>query len=39
VVDVTFDEPGTYTLRARGDDGALFHDQDVTVIVGPVTTS
>lgn len=36
---VTFDEPGTYILRARGDDGALYHDQDVTVIVGPVATS
>ena len=32
-VQVTFDKPGTYVLRARADDGALFHDQDVTVTV------
>ena len=32
-VQVTFDEPGTYVLRARADDGALFDDQDVTVNV------
>lgn len=37
VVTVTFDRPGTYVLRARADDGALYHDQDVTVIVGPIT--
>ena len=30
---VTFDTPGTYVLRARADDGALFGDEDVTVIV------
>lgn len=30
---VRFDTPGTYVLRARADDGALFDDQDVTVIV------
>lgn len=35
---VTFDEPGTYILRARGDDGALYHDQDVTVVVSRVTS-
>ncbi|NNF14199.1 MAG: hypothetical protein HKN72_13295 [Gemmatimonadetes bacterium] len=35
---VTFDEPGTYILRARGDDGALYHDQDVKVVVSRVTS-
>jgi hypothetical protein len=30
---VTFDEPGTYVLRGRADDGALFSDEDVTVNV------
>ncbi|MDH3207892.1 MAG: hypothetical protein OEO79_14905 [Gemmatimonadota bacterium] len=35
---VTFDEPGTYILRARGDDGALYHDQDVRVVVRPVAS-
>ncbi len=34
-VTVTFDRPGTYVLRGRADDGALYHDQDVTVVVGP----
>jgi hypothetical protein len=33
VAEVTFDEPGTYVLRARADDGALFADEDLTVIV------
>jgi hypothetical protein len=32
-VTVTFAQPGTYVLRARADDGALFHDVDVTVHV------
>ena len=32
-VTVKFDTPGTYTLRARADDGALFGDEDVTVTV------
>jgi hypothetical protein len=32
---VTFDEPGTYVLWARADDGGLFHDQWVTVNVTP----
>jgi hypothetical protein len=30
---VTFDEPGTYVLRGRADDGALFSDEEVTVNV------
>jgi hypothetical protein len=30
---VRFDTPGTYVLRARADDGALYDDQDVTVVV------
>jgi hypothetical protein len=29
----TFDRPGTYVLRARADDGALFGDADLTVTV------
>lgn len=32
-VRVTFDEPGTYVLWARADDGGLYHDQYVTVNV------
>jgi hypothetical protein len=32
-VTVVFQEPGTYTLRARADDGALFGDQDLMVTV------
>ncbi len=32
-VSVTFDEPGTYILWARADDGGLYHDQYVTVNV------
>ena len=32
-VQVVFDEPGRYVLRARADDGALFADQDVIVNV------
>lgn len=36
-VTVRFDEPGTYILRGRADDGGLYHDQDVTVIVSPRT--
>jgi len=32
-VQITFAQPGTYVLRARADDGALYHDQDVTVNV------
>ena len=33
VATVTFDQPGTYMLRARADDGALTTDEDVTVSV------
>lgn len=36
VVRVTFDEPGTYVLRGRADDGALYADQEVTVNVSPL---
>ncbi len=32
---VTFDQPGTYTLWARADDGGLYHDQYITVNVTP----
>ena len=30
---VVFSAPGTYVLRARADDGALFADDDLTVVV------
>jgi hypothetical protein len=33
VVQATFDEPGTYLLRARADDGALVADEDMTITV------
>ncbi len=33
VVTVTFDRPGTYVLRGRADDGGLFKDEEVTIIV------
>ncbi len=35
-VQVTFDKPGTYVLRGRADDGGLYDDTDVTIIVSPV---
>jgi len=31
--EVTFDEPGEYTLWARADDGGLYHDTYITVTV------
>ena len=34
---VRFDTPGTYVLRARADDGALFEDEDLTVDRHPLT--
>ncbi len=34
IADVTFNEPGTYVLRGRADDGGLFTDEQVTVHVG-----
>ena len=37
-VNVTFDRPGTYLLRGRADDGGLFADVEVTVIVRPVAS-
>lgn len=36
-VQVTFDRPGTYVLRGRADDGGLYDDVEVTIVVGPVT--
>lgn len=33
VAQVAFDQPGTYVLRARADDGALTGDADLTVVV------
>ncbi|MGE0159686.1 MAG: hypothetical protein AB7T31_09765 [Gemmatimonadales bacterium] len=36
LVEVTFDEPGTYVLRGRADDGSLYADQEVTVNVSPL---
>ena len=37
-VNVTFDRPGTYLLRGRADDGGLFADVDVTVVVRPAAS-
>ena len=37
-VDVTFDRPGTYLLRGRADDGGLFADVEVTVVVRAATS-
>jgi hypothetical protein len=37
VVQVTFDEPGTYVLRGLVDDGGLSVYRDVTVEVTPLT--
>jgi len=34
-VTVTFDEPGTYVLWGRADDGGLYHDDYITVNVTP----
>ncbi len=36
-VQVTFDEPGTYVLRGRADDGGLYGDTDVRITVTPAT--
>ena len=35
---VTFDQPGTYILRARADDGALYFDEDVTIVVSAIAS-
>ncbi|MQA90851.1 MAG: hypothetical protein GEU90_11520 [Gemmatimonas sp.] len=35
ITEVIFQEPGTYVLRGRADDGGLFTDTDVTVRVQP----
>jgi hypothetical protein len=35
VTQVTFDEPGTYVLRGRADDGGLYADVELTVHVTP----
>jgi heme/copper-type cytochrome/quinol oxidase subunit 2 len=32
-VHATFEEPGTYVLRCRADDGALVADEEVTIVV------
>ena len=32
-VSVTFSQPGTYILRCRADDGALYGDDEVTIVV------
>ena len=37
-VDVTFDQPGTYLLRGRADDGGLFADVELTVVVRPAAS-
>jgi hypothetical protein len=36
-VRVMFDRPGTYVLRGRADDGGLYDDTEVTIIVAPVS--
>jgi hypothetical protein len=33
ITEVTFQEPGTYVLKGRADDGGLFTDQEVTIHV------
>jgi hypothetical protein len=33
VTRATFTSPGTYVLRARADDGALYDDEELTVVV------
>lgn len=35
VTEVTFNQPGTYILQGRADDGGLFTDSRVVVHVGP----
>ena len=37
-VNVSFDRPGTYLLRGRADDGGLFSDVEVTVVVRPAAS-
>jgi hypothetical protein len=38
ITEVTFNRPGTYVLRGRADDGGLFSDEEITVVVrGPVS--
>lgn len=32
-VNVVFDRPGTYILRGRADDGGLFADEEITIVV------
>ena len=36
-VQVTFDQPGTYVIRGRADDGGLYDDTDVTITVTQTT--
>jgi hypothetical protein len=38
ITEVTFDEPGTYILRARADDGGLYTDEEVTIRVRGVVS-
>ncbi|MEX2582579.1 MAG: hypothetical protein WD766_04870 [Gemmatimonadota bacterium] len=35
ITEVRFQQPGTYVLRGRADDGGLFTDNDVTIHVRP----
>ena len=37
-VNVTFDRPGTYLLRGRADDGGLFSDVEIMVVVRPAAS-
>jgi hypothetical protein len=38
VTEVTFTRPGTYVLMGRADDGGLFTDRRITVVVRPPRT-
>ncbi|MXX79225.1 MAG: hypothetical protein F4Z33_09845 [Gemmatimonadales bacterium] len=37
-VTVSFSRPGTYVLRGRADDGGLFADEEITVVVRPAAS-
>ncbi len=37
-VTVIFSRPGTYILRGRADDGGLFSDEEITVVVRPAAS-
>ncbi|WP_428273843.1 hypothetical protein [Candidatus Palauibacter sp.] len=37
-VTATFPQPGTYILRGRADDGGLFADEEITIVVRPAAS-